>query len=62
MALQTNNDKLNVGTLRYMAPETLNKTYNKIGPSIDVWALGVILFVMLFGHMPFDGETPSEIL
>ncbi|KAM3131244.1 hypothetical protein pb186bvf_016702 [Paramecium bursaria] len=62
MALQTNNDKLNVGTLRYMAPETLNKTYNKIGPSIDVWALGVILFVMLFGHMPFDGETPNEII
>ena len=45
-----------------MAPETLNKTYNKIGPSIDVWALGVILFVMLFGHMPFDGETPNEII
>ena len=42
-------------------PRPSTKTFNKIA-SIDVLALGVILFVMLFGHMTFDGETPNEIL
>jgi len=61
VALNTNTDKLNIGTIRYMAPETFNE-YGKIGTNIDIWALGVILYVLVTGIMPFNGSTPAEIL
>jgi hypothetical protein len=48
-----------VGTPHYMAPEVKNGNY---GRSVDVYACGVILFEMLTGHPPFDGETPAEVL
>lgn len=41
-----------VGTERYMAPEIIEgKPYK--GNTTDIFALGVILFVMVFGVMPF---------
>jgi eukaryotic-like serine/threonine-protein kinase len=48
-----------IGTPHYMAPEIKNGNY---GRSIDVYACGVILFEMLTGHPPFEGETPAEVL
>lgn len=48
-----------VGTLHYMAPEIGSGRY---GREIDIYSLGVILFEMLTGDVPFDGETPAEIL
>jgi len=48
-----------VGTVYYMAPEIAHGRY---GHEIDVYALGVILFEMLTGKVPFDGETTGEIL
>src|SRR5579872_3931072 len=48
-----------IGTPHYMAPEIKNGNY---GRSIDVYASGVILFEMLTGHPPFEGETPAEVL
>jgi hypothetical protein len=48
-----------VGTPHYMAPEIKNGNY---GRSIDVYACGIILFEMLTGHPPFEGETPAEVL
>jgi eukaryotic-like serine/threonine-protein kinase len=48
-----------VGTPHYMAPEIKNGNY---GRSVDIYACGVILFEMLTGHPPFDGETPAEVL
>ncbi len=48
-----------VGTPHYMAPEIRNGNY---GRSVDVYACGIILFEMLTGHPPFDGETPAEVL
>lgn len=47
-----------IGTCYYMAPEILTSTYNK---QIDVWSLGVILYVMLSGHVPFAGKNDQEI-
>ncbi|KAH3902329.1 non-specific serine/threonine protein kinase SCDLUD_002149 [Saccharomycodes ludwigii] len=41
------------GTTVYMAPELIERK-NYDGYKIDVWALGVILYTMLFGLMPFD--------
>jgi hypothetical protein len=48
-----------VGTVHYMAPEISSGNYNK---SIDIYALGVILYEMLTGTPPFDGESAQEIM
>jgi hypothetical protein len=48
-----------VGTVHYMAPEISTGNYGK---QIDVYAAGVILYEMLTGHVPFDGESAGEIL
>ncbi len=39
-----------------MAPEVWNNvTHN--GTSSDIWAMGCILYLLLFGEQPFDGES-----
>ncbi len=48
-----------VGTVHYMAPEIANGHYGK---EIDIYALGVMLYEMLTGHVPFEGESVGEVL
>src|SRR5207245_5710427 len=48
-----------VGTVHYMAPEISTGNYHK---QIDIYSAGVILYEMLTGHVPFDGESAGEIL
>ena len=48
-----------VGTFHYMAPEIGKGVYGK---EIDVYAMGVMLFEMLSGQLPFDGESAQEII
>lgn len=48
-----------VGTVHYMAPEIANGRY---GREIDTYALGIILFEMLTGRVPFEGESVGEVL
>ena len=48
-----------VGTFHYMAPEIGKGRY---GREIDVYALGVMLYEMLTGDVPFDGESSQEII
>jgi hypothetical protein len=48
-----------VGTVHYMAPEVANGRYGK---EIDIYALGVILYEMLTGHVPFEVESIGEVL
>jgi len=48
-----------VGTVYYMAPEVANGQY---GPEVDVYGLGIILYEMLSGRLPFMGETTAEVL
>lgn len=48
-----------VGTVHYMAPEIANGRYGK---EIDIYALGVLLYELLTGHVPFEGESVGEVL
>ncbi|MEO6810919.1 MAG: serine/threonine-protein kinase [Isosphaeraceae bacterium] len=48
-----------VGTCHYMAPETSTGRYQK---PIDIYAIGVILYEMVSGRVPFDGESVGEVL
>ena len=48
-----------IGTCHYMAPEIASGKYHK---PIDIYAIGVILYEMLTGRVPFEGETVGEIL
>lgn len=55
-------DKTDAGTLSYMPPEVLTGTHLEAGPGIDIWALGVMLYAMVIGKMPFTGDTEDEVI
>jgi phage shock protein PspC (stress-responsive transcriptional regulator) len=48
-----------IGTVHYMAPEIANGRYGK---EIDIYALGIILYEMLTGRVPYEGESLGEVL
>jgi hypothetical protein len=48
-----------VGTVHYMAPEVGSGNY---GRGVDIYALGVMLYEMLLGRVPYDGSSMGEVL
>ncbi|CAK0838397.1 unnamed protein product, partial [Prorocentrum cordatum] len=47
------------GTLAYVAPEVLGGSYDC---ACDLWSLGVCVFILLSGYMPFDGSDMNQVL
>merc|ERR1719440_1813178 len=49
---------LSCGTLAYVAPEVLDKSYTN---KCDLWSLGVVIFILLVGYMPFAGSESHQV-
>jgi|Transcript_12858 calcium-dependent protein kinase len=48
-----------IGTAYYIAPEVICGAYDE---KCDLWSCGVIMYVLLSGTAPFEGQTDSEII
>ena len=47
------------GSPYYIAPEVFLQSYS---PKIDIWSMGVVLYIMLSGKVPFPGKSELEII
>jgi DNA-binding NarL/FixJ family response regulator/predicted Ser/Thr protein kinase len=49
-----------LGTFHYLSPEACAN--QALDARADIWSFGVVLFEMLTGQLPFDGDSPIEII
>lgn len=48
-------EKNDAGTYKYLPPEFF-EAYSTASPALDIWSIGVMLFLMIFKEFPFDGD------
>jgi len=56
---ETTTERLALGTVKYISPEQARGV--QVVPQSDLYSLGVVLYEMLTGEQPFEGETPVSI-
>jgi len=59
MSTQTNPSE-SVGSPQYMSPEQIT-TPSEVDPRTDIWSLGVVMFELLTGSVPFNGPGPAAV-
>ena len=55
-------DKMDAGTIAYMPPEALGSHAADTSPAIDVWAIGLMFYALLYGTLPFFGKNEKEFI
>ena len=58
--LLQSNPGLVMGTVQYMSPEQARA--KNVGIGTDIWSLGIVMYELLAGHVPFTGETASHVM
>lgn len=58
--LLQSNPGLVMGTVQYMSPEQARA--KNVGVGTDIWSLGIVMYELLAGHVPFNGETSSHVM
>lgn len=53
-------EKTTAGTTLFMAPELLNETDLSASKALDIWALGIMLYMMVFGFHPFKTKLKDQ--
>lgn len=51
-----------LGTPSYMAPEQVSSSSKEVKPSSDQYSLGIVIFEMLTGRLPFNSEDPTSLI
>jgi len=47
------------GSPHYLAPELIGQKYDY---RVDIWACGVLLYLLMYGHYPYDAKQPRDIM
>lgn len=47
------------GSPHYLAPELIGQKYNHM---VDMWAFGVLMYLLMYGHYPYDSKNTRDIM
>ena len=62
MANGNQREKIKAGTTSFLPPEIASGEEFSSSPKLDIWAMGIILYLMVEGCYPFDGKNTKEII
>ena len=62
MANGNQREKIKAGTTSFLPPEMASGEEYSSNPKLDIWAMGIILYLMVEGSYPFDGKNTKEII